>query len=107
MATFNRTEYHRQYYLRNKEKLDQKRLDNYHKNRALKTFNEYARNHLDEDMVVVRDELVKIDENDPSQREKCIALMGIAKLLLVMKSVVVGDDVVEIEKFKSIQIPSH
>ena len=32
----NKTEYNRQYYLQNKEKLNQRRLRNYHKNKHLK-----------------------------------------------------------------------
>lgn len=103
-SKFDRAEYNRQYYLRNKEKLDQRRLDNYHKNKGLKTLNEYVNNHLDEDMAIIRDELLKIDENDPEEKERCIELMKIAKILLMMKSAALREDPSEIEKIKSIPL---
>lgn len=105
MATFNRTEYNRQYYFKNKEKLDQRRLDNYHKNKGLKTLYDYVKNHLDSDMEFVRDELLKTDETDPEQVEYCIELMKLAKILLLMKSRVLQEDQSEIERLKNIQIP--
>ena len=106
MTTFGRTEYNRQYYLRHKEKLDQKRLDNYHKNKGLKTFNEYVNNLLDEDMTIIRDQLLKTDETDPKQIERCIELMKLVKLLLILKCAAIGDDKTEIERIKNIQVYS-
>lgn len=105
MTTFNRTEYNKQYYLKNKEKLDQRRLENYHKNKGFKTFTDYVTNHLEKDMEFVRDELIKTDDTDPEQVEYCIDLMKIAKFLLLIQSVALGESMTEIEKIKNIKIP--
>lgn len=106
MSAFDRTKYSREYYLKNKEKLDQRRLDNYHKNKCIKTLTEYVNNHLDEDMTLIRDELLKTDETDPEQIESCIELMKLAKILLIMKSAAIQDEPEEMERIKNIPIPT-
>ena len=91
--------YNQHYYLQNKIKLNQKRSENYYKNKYLKTLNKYINNHLNEDMITIKDKLLKIDENIPKKRDRCIELMKIAKMLLVIKLVTLHENSSKIEIF--------
>jgi hypothetical protein len=106
MTTFNRTEYNKQYYLRNKDKLDRRRLDNYHKNKETNSVIDFVKYRLDDDMMNIRNMLLEVDETDPNQVEMCIELMNLAKTLLLLKAMSIGDDETEINKIKSMQIPT-
>jgi hypothetical protein len=98
---FDRAEYNRQYYLRNKETLCEKRNENYRRNKGAKALNEYINTHLDEDLVVIRDELLKTDESDPAQYQTCVDLMNLAKLLIEIKYVAIGASFEEIQKIRN------
>lgn len=103
-SSFDKNAYNHNYYLKNKEKLDQKRLDNYYKNKGFKSVSDYVNNHLDNDMIFIRDELMKTNEDDPTQREHCIELMKSAKYLLLLKSLVLNEDESEIKKIVTMRV---
>jgi hypothetical protein len=103
-AGFDRAKYYREYYQRNKEKLCEQRTENYRRRKGAKALKEYAYTHLDEDLVVIRDELMNIDESDPEQYELCIAMMKIAKLLLEIKTVAIGGGMEEIERIRNLPV---
>lgn len=103
-AGFDRAEYYRQYYQRNKEKLCERRTENYRRRKGAKALTEYINTYLDEDLVVIRDELMKIDESDPEQYETCISMMKLAKLLLEIKTVAIGGGIEELEKIRNLPV---
>jgi hypothetical protein len=88
-----------------RENLNQRRLENYHMNKGFNTFKDYVTNHLNKDMEFVRDELIRVDDTDPEEVEYCIELMKLAKFLLIIQSVALGENITELEKIKNIKIP--
>jgi hypothetical protein len=103
-AGFDRAQYYRDYYQRNKEKLCEKRTENYRRRKGAKALTEYINTHLDEDLVVMRDELIKIDESNPEQYEICISMMKVAKLLLEIKTVAIGGGIEDLERIRNMPV---
>jgi hypothetical protein len=103
-AGFDRAQYYRDYYQRNKEKLCNKQAENYRRRKGAKALTEYVNTYLEEDLVVIRDELMKIDESNPKQYETCISMMKLAKLLLEIKYVVIGAEMGEIERIRNMPV---
>jgi hypothetical protein len=103
-TSFDRAEYYRQYYQKNKEKLCNKQTENYRRRKGAKALSEYINNHLDEDLVVIYNELANIDESDPEQHELCISMMYLARLMLEIKTVAIGASPEELERVRNLKI---
>lgn len=103
---FNRTEYNRQYYQKNKEKILERQAEKYQNTKRYKVLKKYVEKHLDEDLVTVRDLLVNIEENDPLEYEKSVTLMNIAKFLMELKLVALGQPQEEIDRIRNLPVES-
>lgn len=101
---FDRNQYNRQYYLRNKEKLCDRRTERYRICEGAKALNEYVNTDLDKDLVTFRDELLRIDETDPEQLQRCIDLMKVAKMSMEIKCIAAGLPQEEIDRIHNLPI---
>jgi hypothetical protein len=103
---FNRAEYNRQYYQKNKEKILERQAEKYQNSKRYKTLKKYLEKHLDEDLITIRDLLLSIEEDDPLEYEKTVTLMYIGKALLELKFTALGQPQEEIDKIRNLPVES-
>lgn len=103
-SSFNRAEYNKTYYQRNKEKLCEQRMETYRRQKGTKALNYYINTHLDEDLHTMHDLLLETDESDPEQYERCASLMKVAQLMIEIKLTALGQPQEEIERIRNLPI---
>ena len=106
LPKFDRAEYNRKYYQRNKEKLIEKQSERYNKSKGYRAFKEYIEKYLDEDLITVRDIIMTRDENDPLEYQQLILMMNYAKVLMEIKLMALGQPEEEIERIRNLPVES-
>lgn len=101
---FDRSEYNRQYYQRNKEKLLEKQSERYQSSKGYRVFKEYVEKYLDEDLITIRDILLTLDETDPLECQQIILLMKYVKVLMEIKLMTLGQPQEEIERIRNLPV---
>lgn len=101
---FNRVEYNKAYYEKNKQKILVDRSDKYQQTKLYKDFLKYVDEYLDEDLIIIRDVLLSLDENNIHERDKVILLMKYAKILMEIKALKLGFNDQEIQEIRNLSV---